>query len=303
MASFGESLRRERELRGVSLQDIAASTKIGVRMLKAIEEDRLDKLPQGLFVRGFVREYARSLALDEQKVMTDLSFHMTPPGAEGFEGESRPEGPGSEGRGFDRRASDRSDDHGKARRLSSRLAARLVNGGLLAAVFGTVAALILSPEFAGRAPVPSGLVPSDAAGVEATSDAVGGAAAQLGQAALPAGPQAGSLGHGEEAASVLPQPLQLTLTATEDCWIGLDVGGDRVENRILKKGESFSISARQNASLAVGNAGGLLIAMDSGPARPLGNRGEVKRNIVLSPESIDALTTVSESVPAKPPIG
>jgi hypothetical protein len=100
--------------------------------------------------------------------------------------------------------------------------------------------------------------------------------------------------------SVLPQPLQLTLTATEDCWIGLDVGGDRVENRVLKKGESFSIVARQNASLAVGNAGGLLVAIDSGPARPLGNRGEVKRNIPLSPEAIGALSAGSQSVPAKP---
>ena len=65
MTSFGASLRRERELRGVTLQEIAASTKIGVSMLQAIEDDRFDKLPQGLFVRGFVREYARFLALDE----------------------------------------------------------------------------------------------------------------------------------------------------------------------------------------------------------------------------------------------
>jgi len=101
-------------------------------------------------------------------------------------------------------------------------------------------------------------------------------------------------------ASVLPQPLQLTLTATEDCWIGLDVGGDRVENRVLKKGESFSISARQNASLAVGNAGGLLVAIDSGPPRPLGNRGEVKRNIPLSPEAIGALSAGAVATPVKP---
>ncbi|MBP9945567.1 MAG: helix-turn-helix domain-containing protein, partial [Vicinamibacteria bacterium] len=78
MTSFGASLRRERELRGVSLQEIAAATKIGVRMLQAIEEDRLDKLPQGLFVRGFVREYARFLALDEQKILTELTFHAAP---------------------------------------------------------------------------------------------------------------------------------------------------------------------------------------------------------------------------------
>ena len=271
MTSFGASLRRERELRGVSLQEIAASTKIGVSMLKAIEDDRLEKLPQGLFVRGFVREYARFLALDEQKILTELSFHATPaPVVDHTVGEG-------------------------GRRVSSRLAARLVNGGLTASVFGIVAAMILNPGFS-PPPAPPSVVPrvggfaSPAKGAETAIDPA--TLIESGTSVLPE-----TVGG---TSSVLPQPLQLTLTATEDCWIGLDVGGDRVENRVLKKGESFSITARQNASLAVGNAGGLLVAIDRGPARPLGNRGEVKRNIPLSPEAIGALSAGSQSVPAKP---
>lgn len=266
MTSFGASLRRERELRGVSLREIAASTKIGVSMLQAIEDDRLDKLPQGLFVRGFVREYARFLALDEQKVLTELSYHASQaPVVDNTVGE-------------------------QGRRVSSRLAARLVNGGLVACVFGVVAILILSPRFSSRGPAP------------VTVPAVN-APAPAGPPSAPLAPNAASVLPGAAltgSTSVLPQPLQLTLTATEDCWIGLDVGGDRVENRVLKKGESFSIVARQNASLAVGNAGGLLVAIDSGPARPLGNRGEVKRNIPLSPEAIGALSAGAQAVPAKP---
>ena len=244
MTSFGASLRRERELRGVSLQEIAASTKIGVSMLKAIEDDRLDKLPQGLFVRGFVVDH-------------------------------------TVGEG--------------GRRVSSRLAARLVNGGLTASVFGIVAAMILNPGFS-PPPAPPSVVPP-VGGFASPAKGAGTASApatliESGTSVLPE-----TVGG---TSSVLPQPLQLTLTATEDCWIGLDVGGDRVENRVLKKGESFSITARQNALLAVGNAGGLLVAIDSGPARPLGNRGEVKRNIPLSPEAIGALSAGSQSVPAKP---
>ena len=269
MTSFGASLRQERELRGVTLQEIAASTKIGVSMLQAIEEDRFDKLPQGLFVRGFVREYARFLALDEQKILTELSFHASQlPPAGATAGASEPRG-------------------------SGRFAARLVNGGVIAGIFGIVVALILSPRFSSRNPAPP--LPSVDAPAPAASSAttpVATPAASDGATALP--------GVTSPASSVLPQPLQLTLTATEDCWIGLDVGGDRVENRVLKKGESFSIVARQNASLAVGNAGGLLVAIDSGPARPLGNRGEVKRNLPLSPEAIGAIAAGAPSVPAKP---
>ena len=54
MASFGENLRRERELRGVSLREIAEATKISVRFLQALEQDRVDVLPGGLFPRAFV---------------------------------------------------------------------------------------------------------------------------------------------------------------------------------------------------------------------------------------------------------
>ena len=58
MGSFGENLRRERELRGVSLREIADGTKISLRFLQALEEDRVDVLPGGLFPRAFVKQYA-----------------------------------------------------------------------------------------------------------------------------------------------------------------------------------------------------------------------------------------------------
>ena len=74
MASFGETLKRERELRGVSLREIADSTKISARFLDAIEHDRLDILPGGVFRRSFVREYARALGLDPDRVVADFVF-------------------------------------------------------------------------------------------------------------------------------------------------------------------------------------------------------------------------------------
>jgi cytoskeletal protein RodZ len=74
MASFGENLRRERELRGVSLRDMAEATKISVRFLEAIEKDRLELLPGGLFPRAFVRQYARFLGLDVEKVVAEFLY-------------------------------------------------------------------------------------------------------------------------------------------------------------------------------------------------------------------------------------
>lgn len=74
MASFGENLRRERELRGVSLRDMAEATKISLRFLDALEKGKVDQLPGGLFPRAFVRQYAKFLGLDAEKIVAEFLF-------------------------------------------------------------------------------------------------------------------------------------------------------------------------------------------------------------------------------------
>jgi cytoskeletal protein RodZ len=69
---FGENLRRGRELREITLEEVAAATKIGTRWLRALEEEKFDKLPGGVFNRGFVRAYARYVGLDEDEAVLDF---------------------------------------------------------------------------------------------------------------------------------------------------------------------------------------------------------------------------------------
>src|SRR5438309_11290221 len=69
--TFGERLKRERELRSISLDEIANTTKIGTRMLHALEDEQFEKLPGGIFNKGFVRAYAKYLGLDEEQAVTD----------------------------------------------------------------------------------------------------------------------------------------------------------------------------------------------------------------------------------------
>jgi len=64
MASFGETLKRERESRNISLREIAETTKINIRHLEALEADRFAALPGGVFNKGFVRAYADYLGID-----------------------------------------------------------------------------------------------------------------------------------------------------------------------------------------------------------------------------------------------
>ncbi len=74
MGSFGENLRRERELRGVTLEEISAATKISVRFLTSIENEEFSTLPGGIFNRSFVRAYARYLGLDEDPLLEEYQL-------------------------------------------------------------------------------------------------------------------------------------------------------------------------------------------------------------------------------------
>ncbi len=69
--AFGERLRREREMRGISLEEIAATTRIGKRFLCALEDGQFDLLPGGIFNKGYVRAYARHLGIDEERAVAD----------------------------------------------------------------------------------------------------------------------------------------------------------------------------------------------------------------------------------------
>lgn len=70
-AGFGEKLRREREMRGITLDEIATQTKISARNLRALEEEKFDQLPGGIFNKGFVRAYAKFLGIDEEHMVAE----------------------------------------------------------------------------------------------------------------------------------------------------------------------------------------------------------------------------------------
>jgi cytoskeletal protein RodZ len=76
--NFGERLKRERELREVTLKEITSATRIGPRFLEALENEEWEKLPGGVFNRGFVRSVARYLGLDEESFLSDYDLAYGP---------------------------------------------------------------------------------------------------------------------------------------------------------------------------------------------------------------------------------
>jgi cytoskeletal protein RodZ len=112
MGKFGDTLRQEREFRGITLDTITQVTKISNRHLQALEQEHFDVLPGGVFNKSMVREYARVVGLDQEEwVGRYLSAH-------------KPTGPLADEDGwvrFAENASKARGDSGKATRPDQRL--------------------------------------------------------------------------------------------------------------------------------------------------------------------------------------
>jgi len=71
-SSFGARIRHAREARGVSLRQIADTTRISVGALEALERNDIARLPGGIFSRGFVRSYAAEVGMDPDQAVREF---------------------------------------------------------------------------------------------------------------------------------------------------------------------------------------------------------------------------------------
>jgi cytoskeletal protein RodZ len=71
VGQFGDKFRKAREKKGISLEDVSNVTKISARMLQAIEEEKFDQLPGGVFNKGFIRAYARHVGLNDEEAVNE----------------------------------------------------------------------------------------------------------------------------------------------------------------------------------------------------------------------------------------
>ena len=75
--TLGKYLRRERELRKISLRELSKNTRVREHLLKAIEEDRHDLLPSPTFVKGFLNAYAKYIGLDANEIILRYQRGLT----------------------------------------------------------------------------------------------------------------------------------------------------------------------------------------------------------------------------------
>jgi cytoskeletal protein RodZ len=256
MASLGQELKRERELRGISLKEISDSTRISLKFLQALEEDRLDVIPGTFFIKAILRSYAKSIGIDEDQVLNKYQEMYT------FEeqlqyGES-PERPKPRRKPVRR--------HSSVKKIALAV--------LLLAILGLVLFLlyfyVLSP---GTAP------PVKKA-----------AAAPPIQKEFQAPPETEP--EPEPVAEQVTEPvaeevkgLRLEMTFVEQTWLHVYSDGQSVWDGIKAKGESLEVRAEREVRLNLGNAGGADLTINGQKARPLGPSGAVRQDILITLEN------------------
>jgi cytoskeleton protein RodZ len=300
LPSFGEKLRREREKRSITLDQISQSTKIGTRMLQALEEDRFSQLPGGIFNKGFVRAYAHHLGLDEDQTVADYLA------ASGDAPPVLPELPREE-------PAHRVEAGGDVMR-------RQLPWGVFAAIL-LLAALVLSilsqrEKKHERAAAPSPPVAQQSAedrtaqpataprpAPSSTSDrnsspikSTGGPAAEATPARAPAtNPATVALKTpAEMAAPPAPGEFVVLIQAREDSWAAITADGRTVYSGILSAGDQRAIRGRSEVIVKAGNAGGIDLRFNGKKLDLQGESGQV-RTITFGPGGM-----VSNRPPAPP---
>jgi cytoskeletal protein RodZ len=258
MDDFGGKLRQARERRGISLRQIAASTKIAAAALEALERNDISKLPGGIFSRAFVRSYAIEVGLDPDDTVREFleRFNQDPPPT----AETAVDIPEEE-REFQER---------------QRKAARIVIGSTIGLVVLAVALVVAyRARNAARARAESQVVqaappaqepppqvtpapgPDPAAPVSAASGA-----ADSGRPSGPPPPAAGQ--------------VRLDIHPVGDCWVSLTADGKKVFARVVTAGEKQTVTIAREATVEVGDAGAFDYDVNGKPGKPLGIKGQVK---------------------------
>ncbi len=287
--SFGARLKREREQQGMELEGVAATTKISVRMLQALEEERFGQLPGGIFNKGFVRAYARHLGLDEEQAIADYLVAAGGP-TPGKEPEAvladlaaravevRPETE-------PRRSGDIPWGKLSVLLLAVAVAFALWSARSRGSRSSQEEAPADAPSATAPADAPSATVPApglDAS--QASARPVGGSAST--ESAPSGSSEQSSPGAGgtvpPQAADQAPSPAAnagsfvVQIQVREDSWLAITGDGKPVLHDLVPAGSKKEINAHQEIVVKAGNVAGLSFLFNGKPVSVKGRRDQVK---------------------------
>lgn len=263
---IGAALRDAREQRGLSLDQLSHATKISVTILRAIENNRMDKLPDGIFMRGFLRAYAREVGLNPEDTVRRYLGQFASVAAIV---ESAGPGTGDARREHARGGPQGEMDHDEAERRAARVQWFFGIAVLVISLVGyyTVARW--------RAPAPGTALPvPHPAGAIEIARSSSPAASSTATAATRT--EAATAGAREPTRAVATEGdlLHLDIRPQGLCWLSATVDGTRVVYRLMQPGEQQTIEVHDEAVLRVGDPVAFAFSINGMVGRSLGRAGE-----------------------------
>jgi cytoskeleton protein RodZ len=272
MGAFGEKLRREREMRDVTLSEISESTKISKRSLQALEDEDFDLLPGGVFNRGFVRAYARYLGIDEEQAVAD------------YVSASKEQQPS-----LDQFPLELHEDKEVSPPLNPKRS-------VLPIVLAVVALVLVVGGWwmIHKPPQPAGADQAALAGSGTSSPASTFAQPQTanetqgsgrganpqhssdGDSKIKAAASSSNESSGLELGQNGPRSFTVFVNAKEDSWISIIADGKTVMEGTLEANNQKSIRAGKQLVLKTGNAAGIEVSYNGKPLGALGKENQVR---------------------------
>jgi cytoskeleton protein RodZ len=303
VASLGAQLKQEREKQGLTLEQISLSTKIGTRMLRALEEEHFDQLPGGIFNKGFIRAYARCLHMDEERAIAEYmaATGTSTPANNSEEHDQMPvlELP----REKEQEASDL--PWGIFAIVLLLAAIGFAGWGLYSRESQKSASVSASPAASGpSAPAATG---ETSAPAQKPSEPVDSSAQPVdATTAVPAG---GSTSSQQVIASSSPVlapavpargNLLVVIKAREDSWLSISVDGEIVTRALLAAPAQKSVRAEKEIVIKAGNIGALDFEFNGQKLPTQGDYGEVK-TLTFDAHGLQASARQPESPVQSPP--
>jgi cytoskeleton protein RodZ len=254
---FGARLKKIREQRGLTLDQVSLSTKIGVRFLRALEDEHFEQLPGGIFNKGFVRSYARMIGTDEEQAIADYLAAW---------GEGQPKPP------------------------TETPATSWVQRGALAgaekglsldglplrslAIALMIVVLAITLLFLGIHLRPFGL--GGGGGVSAKGKAASPVlASEQAKSGIAANGQVSQESQRRRVSST-PSAIVVKIKANDDSWLSIMADGKPVMQDTLAAEEEKSVAAQKEIVVKAGNVGGVDFWFNGKQLAPQGDYGNVK---------------------------
>jgi cytoskeleton protein RodZ len=264
MGAFGDRLRREREMRSITLDEISESTKISRRHLEALEGEQFDQLPGGVFNKGFVRAYAHFLGIDEDQAVADYSA------ASNEQPEPEDKFP------LEIHAQPNRELNPRRSNLPMAFAAAALAGVLVGYFFWVKSrphsneAVEPSHATSTTAPQAEPAKASSPAEVTTATPSV----AQRSATPAPAKTERSAPAPAQAEKKASEKEFFVVIKAKEDSWISVVADGHSVMQKVLSADRQKLVKAARQIVLRTGNAGGIEVSFNGKSLGALGNENE-----------------------------